>query len=74
MCGFVIPLSAAFTLFSTYALKGIVRKQAMKKLMAQIEHKSPGACAIARDPEAAALAQIAEWEQEEAAADAQPVA
>jgi hypothetical protein len=66
--------SLGFTLFSAYALKGIVRKQAMKKFMDQIEHKSPGARAIAQDPEAATLAKIAEWEQEEAAAHARPVA
>jgi hypothetical protein len=64
----------AFTLFSAYGLKGIVRKQAMKKFMDQMNNEFSGARLIAHDPEAAALAQIAEWEREEAAAHAQPVA
>ncbi len=61
-----IIASVAFTLFSAYGLKGIVRKQAMKKFMDQIKNESLGALLIAHDPEAAALAKIAEWEQEEA--------
>ena len=69
-----IGASVVFILFSAYGLKGVVRKLAMKKFMDQIAHKSPSARAIAQDPEAAALAKIAEWEREEAAAHAQPVA
>jgi len=72
--GLAAIASVAFTLFSAYGLKGIVRKQAMKKFMDQMNNEFSGARLIAHDPEAAALAQIAEWEQEEAAAHAQPVA
>jgi hypothetical protein len=70
----VVALSAAFTLFSAYGLKGVVRKQAMKKLMAELKteigHKllHGSVPAIAKDPEAAALALIGEWERKEAAA------
>jgi hypothetical protein len=68
-----IIASVAFTLFSAYGLKGIVRKQAMKKFMDQIKNESLGALLIAHDPETELLGKIANWEQEEAAAKVQPV-
>ena len=64
---------AAFTLFSAYGLKGVVRKQAMKKLMSEMKNEYSGARAIAQDPEAELLTKIAEWEREEAAAKTQAV-
>ena len=71
--GLAAIASVAFTLFSAYGLKGIVRRQAMKKFMDQMKNESFGARLIAHDPEAELLAKIAEWEREEAAAHAQPV-
>ncbi|MEI7580568.1 MAG: hypothetical protein WCJ17_02090 [bacterium] len=64
---------AAFTLFSAYGLKGVARKQAMKKLMSEMKNEYSGARAIAQDPEAELLTKIAEWEREEAAAKTQAV-
>jgi hypothetical protein len=64
---------AAFTLFSAYGLKGVARKQAMKKLMSEMKNEYSGARAIAQDPEAELLKKIAEWEQKEAAVKTQVV-